>query len=112
MKISKTGWAISTGMARKAIFLQISCIWFMTTRSSIPVLTLSETINPRGVFSDLDGTLLHYPTHFTSHGVIVVKEDPVGQVGIVRDKDGEARLCRLFRSSALGNGFMSYRYCE
>jgi hypothetical protein len=64
---------------------------------------------PLAVFSDLDGTLLHYAKHFTAHGVTVTKEDQVGRVGIVKNEDGEARLCRLFQSSALGNGFMSYR---
>jgi hypothetical protein len=64
---------------------------------------------PRAVFSDLDGTLLHYAKHFTAHGVTVTKEDQVGRVGIVKNEDGEVRLCRLFQSSALGNGFMSYR---
>ena len=97
---------------------QLAQIWFWAILdlafSDLPLGTsrpeqLREAVVPKAVFSDLDGTLLHYPKHFTLHGVTITKEDPVAQVGIVRNKDGEERICRLFRSSALGNGFMSYR---
>jgi hypothetical protein len=66
---------------------------------------------PRAVFSDLDGTLLHYAKRLTFQGKCanITIADQVGRLGIVKNEDGEARLCRLFQSSALGNGFMSYR---
>ena len=88
--------------------LQILVFSLVSQRCS-PGPAVIETAPPRAVFSDLDGTLLHYSKHFIEHGVTVTKEDSVGHIGIVKDQSGEVRLCRLFRSSTLGNGFMSYR---
>ena len=73
------------------------------------ISTESTVDTPRALFSDLDGTLLHYPKHFTKHNVEVLAEDETGHVGLVR-RDGQMRTCRLFPSSTMGQGYMSFRY--
>ncbi len=63
---------------------------------------------PRVLFSDIDGTLVHYKD-FVQHGVEVIQEDAKNGIGVLRKSNGEIRTCRLVPSSTMGYGYISFR---
>ena len=66
----------------------------------------------KAVFSDLDGTLVHFPAWFEEYGSKIVRRDPDKQTATVRSPDGEERACRLLPSSTMGDGLVSERTVE
>ena len=66
----------------------------------------------RAIFSDLDGTLVHFPAWFEEHGSTLVSRNPEARRGVVRSPDGEQRECRLLPSSTMGDGCVSERTVE
>lgn len=74
------------------------------------VLSLSVGPPLRAVFSDLDGTLVHYQKSFELHGCRIVRSDSTSAV--VASPAGEERRCRVVRSSTLGIGLVSERTCD
>jgi hydroxymethylpyrimidine pyrophosphatase-like HAD family hydrolase len=68
----------------------------------------------RAVFSDLDGTLVHFSQWFGKHGVRVID----GSVGgdptraVVENDTGERRACRVLPESTMGPGYVSERTIE
>lgn len=63
----------------------------------------------RAIFSDLDGTLVHFPAWFEEYGSTITSRDPDGKTAIVRSPSGEERVCRLLPSSTMGDGLVSER---
>lgn len=64
------------------------------------------------IFSDIDGTLAHYPKHFNSHAKIV-GEDHKRQLAFYEDrKTHEIRICNALPSKTSGNGYVSIRTIE
>ena len=66
----------------------------------------------KAVFSDLDGTLVHFPAWFEAHGSKIVRRDPTAGTATVRSPDGQERACRLLPSSTMGDGLVSERTVE
>ncbi|CAN8066131.1 unnamed protein product [Agarophyton chilense] len=61
------------------------------------------------VFSDLDGTLVHYPKHFSSYAQ-VIDEDDQNQLATVRYRHGgETRRCAVLTSLTGGKAYLSLR---
>jgi hydroxymethylpyrimidine pyrophosphatase-like HAD family hydrolase len=62
------------------------------------------------VFSDLDGTLVHYQHHFKDFGQVVDTSDPVTQKAWIREvSSGLVRECIALPSLTSGTGFISCR---
>ena len=66
----------------------------------------------RAIFSDLDGTIVHFPKWFEAHGTKVVSRDLERKRAVVESPSGETRECRLLPSSTMGDGFVSERTIE
>lgn len=60
------------------------------------------TTRLRAIFSDLDGTLVHFPAWFNAHGATL-------DGAVVRCAGREPRACRLLPSSTMGDGCVSER---
>lgn len=65
------------------------------------------------IFSDIDGTLAHYPQHFKGFGEIVSKY-PNSGTAIYRDiPSKQRRVCNILPSSAgMGNAYISHKTIE
>ena len=74
--------------------------------------TIHSSMRVKAVFSDLDGTLVHFPAWFEEYGSKIVRRDPDKQTATVRSPDGEERACRLLPSSTMGDGLVSERTVE
>jgi len=66
----------------------------------------------RAIFSDLDGTIVHFPAWFEEHGSKIVSRDPEAKHAVARSPSGEERTCRLLPSSTMGDGLVSERTIE
>jgi hydroxymethylpyrimidine pyrophosphatase-like HAD family hydrolase len=66
----------------------------------------------RAVFSDLDGTLVHYEKDFQQHGVKVISRNPRRHTAIVESPSGARRVCRLLPSKTMGDAFVSKRSAD
>ncbi|KAL9178331.1 hypothetical protein ACHAXT_001759 [Thalassiosira profunda] len=66
----------------------------------------------RAVFSDVDGTLVHYAKDFEEHGVRLVSSDERALTAVVEGPGGDRRNCRLLPSSTLGPACISERTIE
>lgn len=66
----------------------------------------------RAIFSDLDGTLVHFPAWFEEHGSKIVSRDADAKRAICESPTGETRECRLLPSSTMGDGLVSERSAE
>lgn len=66
----------------------------------------------RAIFSDLDGTLVHFPKWFERHGVTMVDRDLARNLARVVSANGDARSCRLLPVSTMGDGVVSDRTVE
>jgi hypothetical protein len=67
------------------------------------------------VFSDIDGTLVHYPggrSGFAKSGVEVVEEDDERMRSVLKGTNGELRECKMCPSSTMGNGHISLRCAQ
>eukprot|EP00004_Rigifila_ramosa_P027734 TRINITY_DN9137_c0_g1_i1.p1 TRINITY_DN9137_c0_g1~~TRINITY_DN9137_c0_g1_i1.p1 ORF type:complete len:241 (+),score=18.19 TRINITY_DN9137_c0_g1_i1:2-724(+) len=64
------------------------------------------------VFSDLDGTLVHFKSDFAPYGEVLV-EDTKQNRALYRDqKSGSLRICTLLPDSTIGRGVVSVRSAE
>lgn len=64
------------------------------------------------IFSDIDGTLAHYPAHFQNFGEIV-EEDMTKLRAVYRDiESGERRECNVLASMTAGNAYVSWKTIE
>lgn len=87
----------------------------VSTESSEASMALDRSrVGPaalRVIFSDLDGTLVHFPQWFNKHGVSVVAECDGGDPtrAVVETATGERRACRVLPKSTMGPGFVSDR---
>ena len=61
----------------------------------------------KAVFTDLDGTLVHFPAWFEQHGTRIVENDK--KRAVVEAPNGEKRVCRVLPSSTMGPGMVSER---
>ena len=61
----------------------------------------------RAIFSDLDGTLVHFSKWFEEHGTRIVSMDEASGRAVVESPTGERRDCRLLPSSTMGPGLVS-----
>jgi len=69
----------------------------------------------RAIFSDLDGTLVHFSQWFERHGVRIVTpadETLAAPKAVVADPAGEERICRVLPKSTMGLGYVSERTVE
>ena len=66
----------------------------------------------KAVFSDLDGTLVHFPAWFEEHGSKIVSIDEPSGRAVLESPTGERRDCRLLPSSTMGHGLVSERTVE
>ena len=66
----------------------------------------------RAIFSDLDGTIVHFPAWFEEHGIKIVSRDAQAKRAVVESPTGEQRVCRLLPSSTMGDGLVSERTVE
>jgi phosphoserine phosphatase len=66
----------------------------------------------RAIFSDLDGTIVHFPAWFEEHGSKIVSADRPARRAVVESRSGERRECRLLPSSTMGDGLVSERTAE
>ena len=67
---------------------------------------------PRIIFSDLDGTLVHFERHFRAHGEVRDTDVARGTATYVCRTSGAQRPCRLLPTSTMGAGLLSERTCE
>lgn len=65
----------------------------------------------RAIFSDLDGTLVHFEQWFAKHGVRVIDAASGADStrGVVENDTGERRECRVLPKATMGPGFVSDR---
>eukprot|EP00966_Prymnesium_polylepis_P305359 7056403-Prymnesium_polylepis.1 len=63
----------------------------------------------RAIFSDIDGTLVHYANSFEAHGVRIVSSNEQAKSAVVVSAGGERRDCRLVQSSTMGLSVVSER---
>jgi hypothetical protein len=64
----------------------------------------------RAIFSDLDGTIVHFPKWFHEAGVDLSERQPESnRAEVLRKADGERRGCRLLPASTMGDGVVSDR---
>ena len=63
----------------------------------------------KAIFSDLDGTIVHFPAWFEEHGSRIVSKDEATKHAICESADGQRRDCRLLPSSTMGDGLVSER---
>lgn len=63
----------------------------------------------KAIFSDLDGTIVHFPAWFEKHGSRIISSDSTSGSAIVESPSGERRDCRLLPSSTMGDGVVSER---
>ena len=63
----------------------------------------------KAIFSDLDGTLVHFPAWFEEHGSKVVSSDAATGTAVVEGPTGDRRDCRVLPSSTMGPGMVSER---
>lgn len=63
----------------------------------------------RVIFSDLDGTLVHFERHFRAHGARLEAVDAAAGTATFVGREGERRSCRLLPTSTMGPGVMSDR---
>ncbi|KAL1528441.1 hypothetical protein AB1Y20_009788 [Prymnesium parvum] len=63
----------------------------------------------KAIFSDLDGTIVHFRAWFEPHGARIVQRDGKAQRAVVQSPDGALRDCRLLPSSTMGDGVVSER---
>lgn len=71
-----------------------------------------EVSGQRVVFSDIDGTIVHYKggSHgFANAGIEVVEEDTHKMRSVLKRPKGDTRECILVPSSTMGNGHISTR---
>lgn len=67
----------------------------------------------KAIFSDLDGTIVHFPAWFEEHGSKIVSYDPDDKTkGVVESPSGEQRDCRVLPSSTMGPGMVSLKTVE
>ncbi|KAJ1619113.1 hypothetical protein T492DRAFT_1088238 [Pavlovales sp. CCMP2436] len=68
----------------------------------------------RAVYSDLDGTLVHFSQWFERHGVrVLLGEDGDNSTrAIVENEAGERRECHVLPEATMGPGFVSLRTVE
>ena len=66
----------------------------------------------RAIFSDLDGTLVHFPAWFEEHGTRIISPDVSSERATVESPAGERRECRVLPSSTMGPGLVSERSAE
>jgi len=66
----------------------------------------------RAIFSDIDGTLVHYAKDFEKHGVRLVTSDEEALTAIVEGPGGDRRACRLLPSATMGPACVSERTIE
>jgi len=66
----------------------------------------------RAIFSDIDGTLVHYAKDFTKHGIRLLSSDETSSTAIVENENGDRRKCRLLPSSTMGPACISERTIE
>lgn len=66
----------------------------------------------RAVFSDVDGTLVHYAKDFEKHGVRLVSSDEETLTAVVEGPTGDRRDCRLLPSLTMGPACVSERTIE
>lgn len=69
-----------------------------------------STTPPKVLFSDIDGTLVHYADEITAYGSIEPTEGD-GEA-VVKYKTGEIRTLRMLPSSTAGMGYISCRTLE
>ncbi len=66
--------------------------------------------SPKVLFSDLDGTLVHYPTHFSEYATLIRGDD---ERAVVQYHDtNEFRECAVLHSLTGGKAYISYRTLE
>lgn len=64
----------------------------------------------RAIFSDLDGTIVHFPKWFREKGIDLSERQPESnRAEVLRRADGERRGCRLLPASTMGDGVVSDR---
>eukprot|EP00571_Detonula_confervacea_P001088 CAMPEP_0172314028 /NCGR_PEP_ID=MMETSP1058-20130122/21483_1 /TAXON_ID=83371 /ORGANISM="Detonula confervacea, Strain CCMP 353" /LENGTH=357 /DNA_ID=CAMNT_0013027781 /DNA_START=75 /DNA_END=1145 /DNA_ORIENTATION=+ len=66
----------------------------------------------RAIFSDIDGTLVHYAKDFQKHGVRLVSSNEQTLTAIVEGPNGDRRNCRLLPSLTMGPACVSERTIE
>ena len=82
----------------------------MATAANATTLTGGKQV--KAVFSDLDGTLVHFPAWFEEHGSTIVRRDPEAKRAVLQSPSGEQQDCRLLPSSTMGDGYVSERTIE
>ena len=88
----------------RGVFVALAARAMATTVPPAPKL--------RAIFSDLDGTIVHFPAWFEQHGTKIVSRDLEAKRAVVESPSGETRECRLLPSSTMGDGFVSERTIE
>jgi len=66
----------------------------------------------RAIFSDIDGTLVHYAKDFERHGVKLLSSNEQTLTAIVEGPNGDIRKCHLLPSSTMGPACVSERTIE
>jgi hydroxymethylpyrimidine pyrophosphatase-like HAD family hydrolase len=95
--------------ARTASHASATTLRFLTLLLAILGTMAEQHRRLRAVFSDLDGTLCHFPAWFEEHGSRIVSKDPSTNMAVVESASGEQRDCRLLPSSTMGDGVVSER---
>lgn len=66
----------------------------------------------RVLFSDLDGTLVHYPKDFSEYAAVVAEDTTTNTATIEYKQLGHRRDCRVLTSLTGGKGYISLRTLE
>lgn len=64
------------------------------------------------LFSDIDGTLVHYPKHFNEYAELISEDTSLGTATIRYKHTGEQCLCKILSSTTSGDAYISLRTIE
>lgn len=84
----------------------------LLTMAAANATTLTGGKQVKAIFSDLDGTIVHFPAWFEEHGSRIISRDPEAKRAVVESPSGEQQDCRLLPSSTMGDGCVSERTIE
>ena len=103
-----------TSSAKDAVrcMSQRALLTLLATMAAASATELAGPPKVRAIFSDLDGTIVHFPAWFEEHGSKIVSRDPEAKHAVARSPSGEERTCRLLPSSTMGDGLVSERTIE
>lgn len=91
----------------RSLFATLTTLWPTVRFTSSPVAMSTSTTLPKILFSDLDGTLVHYPKHFSEYATVIHDDEERAVIQYKESK--ETRDCVVLQSMTGGKAYISLR---